>query len=184
MDAFETIAARFFEVQGYWTRVGVKVEITKPEKVALNNASMPRPEIDVIAWKPSTNELLIIECKSYLDSTGVRVEHLHGNDDVENDKFKLFNRAALRMTIVAALVRQLRAEGLIIGDDPSVQFILIAGKIYSDQEARVRARCEEAGWRLIPPSELATGVRRFAKRGYENDVITIVTKLLERNPAR
>lgn len=164
--------------------MGVKIEITKPEKVALNNASMPRPEIDVIAWKPSINELLIIECKSYLDSTGVRVEHLHGNDDVENDKFKLFNRAALRTTIVAALVRQLRAEGLIIGEDPSVQFILIAGKIYSDHEARVRARCEEAGWRLIPPSELATGVRRFAKRGYENDVITIVTKLLERNPAR
>jgi hypothetical protein len=99
----------------------------------------------VIAWKPSINELLIIECKSYLDSTGVRVEHLHGNDDVENDKFKLFNRAALRTTIVAALVRQLRAERLFIGDGPSVQFILIAGKIYSDHEARVRARCEEVG---------------------------------------
>lgn len=28
------------------------------------------------------------------------------------------------------------------------------------------------------------GVRTFAKRGYENDVITIVTKLLERNPSR
>ncbi len=54
---------------------------------------MPRPEIDVVAWKPSTNQLLIIECKSYLDSTGVRVEHLHGR---KNDKFKLFNRGALR----------------------------------------------------------------------------------------
>lgn len=184
MDAFETIAARFFEVQGFWTRVGVKVEITKPEKVAVNNKSMPRPEIDVIAWKPSTNQLLIIECKSYLDSTGVRVEHLHGQEDFENDKFKLFNRAALRGLIVTALVRQLRADGLIIGPDPAVQFVLIAGKIYSDHEAKVRARCEECGWRLITPSELAQGVRRFAKRGYEKDVITIVTKLLERNPPR
>lgn len=183
MDAFEVIAARFFEVQGFWTRIGVKVEITKAEKVALNNKSMPRPEIDVVAWKPSTNELLIIECKSYLDSTGVRVEHLHGRDEVENDKFKLFNRAALRATIVRALVRQLRDEGLIVGGDPSVQFILIAGKIYSRHETKVRARCEACGWRLITPSELAQGVRRFAKRGYENDVITIVTKLLERNPA-
>jgi hypothetical protein len=78
MDAFETIAARFFEVQGYWTRVRVKVEITKPEKVALNNHSMPRPEIDVVAWKPAANELLIVECKSYLDSAGVRLEQLHG----------------------------------------------------------------------------------------------------------
>ena len=184
MDAFEVIAARFFEVQGFWTRIGVKVEITKPEKVALNNKSMPRPEIDVVAWKPSTNELLIIECKSYLDSTGVRIEHLHGNDEVENDKFKLFNRAPLRALVVTALIRQLRAEGLIVGPDPTVQFVLIAGKLYSDHETKVRARCAECGWRLIGPVELAQGVRRFAKRGYENDVITIVTKLLERNPAR
>jgi hypothetical protein len=184
MDAFEVIAARFFEVQGFWTRIGVKVEVTKPEKVALNNKSMPRPEIDVVAWKPLTNELLIIECKSYLDSTGVRIEHLHGKDDVENDKFKLFNRAALRTLVVTALVRQLRKEGLIVGADPVVQFVLIAGKIYSDHEAKVRTRCGECGWRLIGPAELAQGVRRFAERGYENDVITIVTKLLERNSGR
>jgi hypothetical protein len=184
MDAFEIIAARFFEVQGFWTRIGMKVEITKPEKVALNNTSMPRPEIDVVAWKPGTNQLLVIECKSYLDSTGVRLEHLHGQEDMDNDKFKLFNRARLRTLVVTALIRLLRADGLIIGPDPSVQFVLIAGKIYSDHEAKVRARCEECGWRLIGPAELAQGVRRFAKRGYENDVITIVTKLLERNPTR
>jgi hypothetical protein len=184
MDAFETIAARFFEVQGFWTRIGVKVEITKAEKVALNNKSMPRPEIDVVAWKPGTNQLLIMECKSYLDSTGVRIEHLHGEADAENDKFKLFNRVALRELIVVALIRQLRAEGLLLGPDPSVQFVLIAGKIYSDHGPKLRAQCEDHGWRLIGPDELAQGVRRFAKRGYENDVITIVTKLLERNPAR
>jgi hypothetical protein len=184
VDAFETIAARFFEVQGFWTRIGVKVEITKPEKVALNNTSMPRPEIDVVAWKPATGQLLIIECKSYLDSTGVRVEHLHGDPAVENDKFKLFNRAALRELIVKALIRQLRAEGLLIGPDPAVQFVLVAGKIYAKHKELVPAACAAAGWRLIGPSELAKGVRTFASRGYENDVITIVTKLLERNPPR
>jgi hypothetical protein len=131
---------------------------------------MPRPEIDVVAWKPGKNQLLIIECKSYLDSTGVRLEHLHGQADAENDKFKLFNRGALRELVVAALIRQLRAEGLIVGSDPSVHFVLIAGKIYSDHGAKLKARCEEHGWRLIGPAELAQGVRRFAKRGYENDV--------------
>ena len=181
MDAFEVIAARYFEVNGYWTRIGVKVELTKPEKVALNNQSMPRPEIDVIAWKPATNELLIIECKSYLDSFGVRAEALHGRNDVKDDKFKLFNRAPLREMVVRALIRQLRDEGLLGAEEPSVQFVLVAGKIYSDHESRVHELCSAAGWRLITPSELADGVRKFADRGYENDVITVVTKLLERN---
>jgi hypothetical protein len=33
MDAFEHIAARLFEAQGYWTRIGYSVEITKEQKV-------------------------------------------------------------------------------------------------------------------------------------------------------
>ena len=181
MDAFEIIAARFFEVKGYWTRIGVKVTLTKEEKVALDNPSMPRPEIDIVAWKPASNELLIVECKSYLDSTGVRVELLHGQDATANDKLKLFNRAPLREAITRALVQQLRKDGLLTGNEPRVQFVLVAGKIYSDHEQRVRTACEGAGWKLITPRELADGIRKFADRGYENDVITIVTKLLERN---
>jgi len=162
MDAFEIIAARFFEVQGFWTRIGVKVEITKGEKVTLNNASMPRPEIDVVAWKASTNQLLIIECKSYLDSTGVRIEHLHGQEHVDNDKFKLFNRAGLRALVVTALIRQLRAEGLIIGPDPSAQFVLVAGKIYSDHEGESEKPLR--GVRLAPDRSRRARARRPAFR--------------------
>jgi len=87
MDAFEVIAARFFEVQGFWTRIGVKVEITKQEKVVLDNASMPRPEIDVVAWKPATNQLLIIECKRAISirrASGSK--HLHGQEDADNSR--------------------------------------------------------------------------------------------------
>jgi hypothetical protein len=149
--------ARFVEVQGYWTRTRVKVDVTKAEKVALNNASMPRPEIDVIGWKPSTGELVIAECKSYLDSSVVRVEALHGQESTENDRFKLFNRARLRDVIATALIRQLRAEGLLTDADPIVRFVLVAGKVYSDHESRLNERCNEAGWRLIGPSELADG---------------------------
>jgi len=174
------ITARFFEVQGYWTRIGVKVEITKPEKVAVKNPSMPRPELDVVCWKPSTSELLIVECKSYLDSTGVRAEHFHGQE-VKDDAYKLLNRLPLRNLVVRALIRQLRREGLLIGDDPVVKLVLVAGKIYSHHESRIREIFGRNGWMLVTPAELASGVRKFAERGYENDVITIMTKLLERN---
>jgi hypothetical protein len=33
----------------------------------------------------------------------------------------------------------------------------------------------------VGPAEVAAGVRAFVHREYENDVMTIVTKLLERN---
>lgn len=141
---------------------------------------MPRPELDVVCWKPSKNELLIVECKSYLDSTGVRAEHFHG-EEVKDDAYKILNRTALRELVVRALIRQLRGEGLLIGDAPVVRFILVAGKIYSDHEQPIRSIFERNGWTLITPRELAAGIRKFASRGYENDVITIVTKILERN---
>jgi hypothetical protein len=31
------------------------------------------------------------------------------------------------------------------------------------------------------PMEVASGLRKLAGRGYENDLVTFVTKLLERN---
>jgi len=60
MNAFEHIAGRFFEAQGYWTRVGLKIDFAKEEKRAVGKSSMPRPEVDVVAFKPDRNTLLVI----------------------------------------------------------------------------------------------------------------------------
>lgn len=175
------VAARLFEVQGYWTRIGFKVELTKAQKRELQNPSMPRPELDIVAFKPAANELLIIECKSYLDSTGVRMEHFHGDPFEKNDKFKMLNRPLLREMVRRGLIQQLRQDKLLLAEDPTVKFILVAGRIYSDHEQRIRSHFESNGWQLVGPAEIAQGVRKFADRGYENDLVTIVTKILERN---
>jgi hypothetical protein len=45
---------------GYWTATSVKVELTKEEKRKINRPSSPRWEIDVVAYKGSTNELLAV----------------------------------------------------------------------------------------------------------------------------
>lgn len=181
MDAFETVAARLFEVQGYWTRIGLKVELTKEQKRKLQNPSMPRPELDIVAFKPAANELLIIECKSYLDSPGVRMEHFDVAPSDKGDKFKMLNRPALREMVTQSLIQQLRYEKLLLAEDPTVKFILVAGRIYSDHEQRIRKHFDANGWQLVGPAEIAEGVRQFAHRGYENDLVTIVTKILERN---
>lgn len=51
----------------------------------------------------------------------------------------------------------------------------------SGDEPKLRAMFAENGWTFVGPSEVAAGLRAFAERGYENDVVTFVTKLLERN---
>ncbi|HEV7570998.1 MAG TPA: hypothetical protein VGQ21_05820 [Thermoanaerobaculia bacterium] len=181
MDAFEHIAARLFEVQGYWTRVGYAVELTKQQRVDLGQPSLPRRQIDLIAYKPSTNELLVIECKSYLDSPGVRLAAFHGEDAAKKDLFKLFNRSPLRDVVLASLVQQLRGEGLLVANEPTIQLVLVAGKVYSNDEAKLRVLFADRGWKFVGPSEVAAGLRAFADRGYENDIVTFVTKLLERN---
>jgi len=180
MDAFEQIAARLFEVQGYWTRIGYAVELTKQQKAALGKPSLPRPQLDIVAFKPSTNEILVVECKSYLDSYGVRFEDFHGKDDAEKDVYKMFNRRQLREVVLAAVVDQLRREGLVTATNPTVRLVLVAGNIYAGSEPKLRELFKANGWTLVTPQEVISGLRAFADRGYENDVITLVTKLLTR----
>jgi hypothetical protein len=180
MDAFEQIVARVFEVQGYWTQIGFKVELTKEQKRSLGNPSMPRPEIDIIAYKPVTNELLIIECKSYLDSYGIRTAHFDSTDNAYSKTLKLFNRPDLRNLVISELVLQLKAQGL-LASDPKVQLCLVAGKIYSQSQPEIEKICIENGWRFMGPAQIAENIRKFASRGYENDAITMITKILDRN---
>jgi hypothetical protein len=66
MDAFENLIAMLLRRDGYWTTTSVKVELTKDEKKSINRPSNPRWEIDVVAYKGATNQILAVECKSYL----------------------------------------------------------------------------------------------------------------------
>lgn len=180
MDAFEQIAARLFEVQGYWTRIGYTVDLTKQQKRDIGKPSMPRPQLDIVAFKPGANEILVVECKSYLDSPGVHFDHFHGEEDAEDDVYKMFNRQRLRDVVLSSVVDQLRREGLIGAATPTVRLVLVAGNITSGSEPKLRKLFNEKGWTLVTPQEVVAGLRAFADRGYENDVITLVTKLLTR----
>jgi len=181
MDAFESIVAQVLDVGGYWTRIGVKVDFTKEDKRAVGNPSMPRPEIDIVAYKPKTNELLLVECKSWLDSGGVNFASFSDPNSEFYNRFKIFNDARLRALVVDRLIEGLQMAGLVISEKPSVQLVLAAGQIYKKDEQNLAALFTQNGWRLITPSDITEAIRLFAKKGYENNAVTIVTKMLERN---
>ena len=66
MDHFEGIIKTLLEQEGYWVRQSFKINLTKQEKRDTGKPSMPRPEIDLLAFKQSRNEILAIEVKSFL----------------------------------------------------------------------------------------------------------------------
>ncbi len=116
-----------------------------------------------------------------LDSDGVRIESFTGEDSIHQQRFKIFNRDSLHELVTSKLIEQLREEGLLLPEDPKVNYGVLAGNIKVGHESKLISFFQEKGWLLVTPSALARGLRRFASRGYENDIVTMVIKILERN---
>src|SRR5258705_11797590 len=120
MDAFENLIAMLLRRDGYWTATSVKVVLTPEEKRRIGRHSCPRWEIDVVAYQGATNQILAVECKSYLDSTGV----LFRNGQFEPPhRFKLFTDTVLRDTVLNRLKLQL-VESKACSINPSIKLCL------------------------------------------------------------
>jgi hypothetical protein len=177
VDAFEQVVAELFWSQGYWVRTSVKVNLTKEEKAAAERPTMPRPEIDLVAYHGGRNHLLALECKSYLDSRGVTYGEVCG--DMGSTTYKLFRRPVLRDIVLDALARQSVREGL-CRNGVTVQLGMIAGKVAGDDEPKLRKLFIDRGWYFEGPSWLKAEIRRLSTGSYENQVAAVVSKLLLR----
>ena len=177
MDAFEQVVAELFWSQGYWVRTSVKVNLTKKEKVAAERPTMPRPEIDLVAYHGGKNHLIAVECKSYLDSRGVTFGEVCG--DKGSTTYKLFRRPLLREIVLERLARQSVEEGL-CRPGVTVQLGMVAGKIAGSDEPKLRALFVERGWFFEGPSWLKAQIKLLSTGSYENQVTAVVSKLLLR----
>jgi len=181
MDAFENVVAAILQRQGYWTLTSVKVELTKSEKRAIKRDSSPRWELDVIAYSGRTNELLVVECKSFLDSPGVECGAFDGSKPGKEKRYKLFCDRTLRRVVLGRLQKQLVKAGF-CARRPKIRLCLAAGKIRGD-ENWLRSHFEHNGWTLFGPQHIREELEKLCDAGYENSVAAIVTKILLR-PAR
>ena len=177
MDAFEKIVAMFLDRDGYWVRTSYKVNLTKAEKRRIDRPSSPRWELDVIAYKPGMDELLVVEYKSYLNSSGVGYESLAGISKDGAKRYKLFTSKTLRSVVLSRLVRQLQDEGLCYRR-PNVQLCLAAGRIRPKDREKVRKHCKKHGWQLLDREWFKTRFDQLAGSAYENDVAIIAAKLM------
>ncbi len=180
MNAFESLVASLLELDGYWVKSTFKVALTKEEKRRIGRPSSPRWELDLVAYKGASNEVLVVECKSYLDSRGVRSDGFMGHDETHLARYKLFNEDVLRETVLARLTRQLVEAGL-CADQPQVRLCLAAGKIATELDReKLQEHFDSRGWYLFDDSWLRTKLIEVSNSGYENQVSAIVAKLLLR----
>ena len=178
MDAFESVVAALLERKGYWTRTSVKVELTKEEKRLIGRPSSPRWEIDVVAYKGSTNSLLVVECKSYLNSPGVRFSSFDGSSEREANRYKLFNEEGLRKVVFNRLSMQLVESGF-CPKPPEITLCLVAGNIYQDAKP-IQEHFKKNGGELWDADWLRNELEILSKSGYDNTIVAIVSKLLRR----
>lgn len=178
MDAFEALVGTLLEHYGFWIRPSFKVELTVAEKRAISRPSSPRWELDLVAYRGSTNEVLMIECKSYLDSTGVRIGALNGAEARFAERFKLFNDPALLRVVRRRLVLQL-VQGGFCRPRPKVTLCLAAGRIANEaHRAALKRLFRRRRWLLLDDAWLKGGLVMVAGGGYQNDIASVVAKLL------
>lgn len=177
MDAFEEIVARVFDRDGYWIKQSYKIDLTQEEKRLIGTPTMPRPEIDLLAFKPVENLVHVIECKSYLDNPGVSVSSLMQAD--MSNRFKLFTDENRRNVVFEALKRQLIAEG-ICAPGVNLRIGLVAGKIRANERVALRRLFDERDWELWDDEWIAGKLRKFSDNLFENSVVDMTVKIISR----
>lgn len=179
MDFFEGIIATLLEAEGYWVRRSFKIELTKEEKRAIGKHSMPRPEIDLLAFSQTSNGLIALEAKSFLDSSGVKLENLKEKHEIPEGRYKLFTCDRYRDITLKGLHRDLVAAGM-ADNDTSISLGLAAGNVHKGETAAIRYFMENNGWFFWSPEDIKAKVKKLAERGYENDPVIITAKILMR----
>jgi len=179
MEALETIMSQLLEEDNFWVQKSIKVNLTKREKIKIGKPTTPRPEIDLIAYNQKANTLYLLEVKSYLDSLGVQIKDLKATNDTQKGRYKLLTSRKYRETVSKRLSKDLIAKGL-INKRTKISYGLIAGHVYRNQEQELKALIEKKKWLFIGPSEIKEKIIKLAGKGYENNEITIATKILLR----
>jgi len=177
MDAFEEIARVLLENDRFWTKYSVKVNLDKTEKKSVDKPTMPRPEIDLVAFDAVENKLYLIEVKSFLDSNGVKFEDVIQQYETPQGRYKILTSQTYQNAILKRLKEDWTKDGL-INEHTTLTFGLIAGKIAKNRESQFENYFASKGWFFWGPTKLKEKLTQLSKKAYENNTITIVSKLM------
>lgn len=135
MEYFETITKTLLEHEGYWVRQSFKV-----------NLSISPPEVDLLAFKPKSQEVLVLEAKSYLDSPGVRLAEIQEEFQIPEGRYKIFTCTNYRNIVLNRLRQDLKNLGM-VSDEIKFNLGLVAGHIYQGRGGK--RRCQALNFELM-----------------------------------
>lgn len=180
MDHFEGIVASLLERDGWWVRRSFKVNLTTEEKKRIGKPTMPRAEIDVLALHHQRNEIIALEVKSFLDSTGVKLEDLMEIHEVPSGKYKMFTCENYRNIVLTRLREDLLQAGM-VDTNTSLMLGLAAGNIRRGEEQQVRDHIMRHNWFFLSPDDVRQKLQSLSSDHYENDCSMITAKILLRD---
>jgi len=179
VDHFEAIIKALLEHEGHWVRQSFKVNLTKQEKRDIGKHSIPRPEIDLLAYNVSTNSITALEAKSYLDSPGVRYNALCESYDVPEGRYKLFTCKNYRNIVFSRLKKDLIGINM-ANETTAISLGLAAGNVYQSKSEDIKSLFKNNGWLFWSPEDIKQKVYELASKGYENEPAIITAKILMR----
>ena len=179
MDYFEGLIKTLLEHEGYWVRQSFKVNLTKQEKRDIGKHSIPRPEVDILAYKPEKNHVIAFEAKSYLDSPGVKLADLDQSYEIPEGRYKLFTCENYRDIVFNRLKQDLIELGLGT-NKTTITLGLAAGNVYRSKSDDIRTLFNSREWAFLSPEDIKEKVTELAAKGYENEPSIITTKILMR----
>ncbi len=179
MDHFEAIIKTLLEHEGHWVRQSFKVNLTKQEKRDIGKHSIPRPEIDLLAYNVRKNSITALEAKSYLDSPGVRYNELCESYEVPEGRYKLFTCENYRNIVFSRLKKDLIQLNM-ANESTTISLGLAAGNVYQSKSEEIKSLFNNNGWVFLSPEDIKQKVYELASKGYENEPAIIIAKILMR----
>ena len=178
-DSFENIVRVLLEAEGFWVQQSYKVELPQPIKNQLGKPTMPRVEIDILAFDQSRNLVNVIEVKSYLDSTGVRLSDVKQTFTTPTGRYKLFTCAGYQAAVLLQLKEQLQVTGM-VNQDTRFRLGLVFGKLYAKDAAAIARHARANRWFFWLSQAVKRKLSRQVTRQYENDPAILAAKVLLR----
>jgi hypothetical protein len=178
MDAFEHIVGLYLQEKNYWTRHSVKVDLTKEDKQEIELPTIPRPEIDLVAYNPVSDTLILIEAKSYLNSTGVTIGGLSGTNKKTIERYRLLNNKTYQKVVTKRLVESF-IENKIIKKTTKVKYALAAGNVQKKSLKDVADYLSKNGYLYFDPVDIKQTIKNLASKGWDDNIITLTAKLTE-----